>query len=141
METNTQIEMDAGAKPARETRSGDVKAPMIEIPVAGPWPFIPGWFREKVLRQAKGARLSVLLDFVSRANTKGISWPSVGAQCKSTGYGFRAVKQARAFWVSAGVIRGHWERTKQGRWGRRNFQLVWAEPWDPDRDHGNRDHG
>lgn len=139
METNTQMEMKAGAKPAL-TRSSDVDAPIIEIPADGPWPFVPAWIREKLLRPAKGARLSVLLDFVSRANAKGISWPSVGAQCKSTGYGFRAVKQARQFWVSAGVIRGYWER-KQGRWGRRCFQLVWAEPWDPSRDHGNGDHG
>jgi hypothetical protein len=117
----------------------------IEIPAAGPWPFVPGWFREKVLRTAKGARLSVLLDFISRADKNGISWPSVGEQIRCTGYGRNAVESARSFWVEAGILRPFWQRT-QGRYSLRKFQLAWRlpyteKPYTVPPSHGSRAHG
>jgi hypothetical protein len=111
----------------RRKKRSDSEQQSIEIPADGPWPFIPGWFREKVLWTAKGARLSVLMDFVSRADKNGISWPSVGEQVRCTGYGRNAVESARAFWVEVGILRPFWQRTR-GRYSRRKFQLVWRTP-------------
>lgn len=97
---------------------------IIEIPFAGPWPFIPRWIRAS-LPALKGVRLSVLVDFISRADKNGISWPSLGEQARSTGYGVVSVKRARSSLVSTGLVRAYWMRDAKRRFKRRCFQLGW----------------
>lgn len=90
-------------------------------------PFIPIWLREG-LRGLRGAPLSVLLVYISRADKRGFAWPSLGLLMKETGYGQKAVKQARALLVGMGLLVSIGQERKSGKFGRKIFTLSWISP-------------
>lgn len=87
--------------------------------------FIPAWLREK-LRELRGAPLSVFLVYASRADKRGLAWPSLGGLGNETRYGQKAVKQARALLVGMGLLIPVGQERKGGQFGRKLFALPWA---------------
>lgn len=93
-------------------------------PARGKRIFIPGWVRDGLLAQLKGAPLAVYLAYLSFANKEDHAWPSVKSLCKVTGYGADAVKEARRALIGASFItRIGQERGPGKRFGRTVFRV------------------
>jgi hypothetical protein len=105
-------------------------------PVAdGPAPnkqplFVPSWFRE-FLTLLKGAPVSVLLAYASHADRAGFAFPSIITLRRETGYGINCVKQGRAQLVGMGLLIPRDQERKQGKFGRKIFQVAWkaSDSW------------
>jgi hypothetical protein len=92
-----------------------------------PRPFIPAWVRE-ILPAVKGAPLSVLNVYWSRASKDGLAWPSIKTLTTDTGYGEVAVKKARKLLIEMRLLVPIQQaRSTGGRYGKKEFRVV--VPW------------
>lgn len=89
-------------------------------------PFIPAWLR-KILRDLKGAPISVLVAYGSFANRGGCAFPSIQTLCQVTGYGLESVKTARRVLLEKGLLSEVGQERSGGRFGRKIFRLGWKE--------------
>jgi hypothetical protein len=99
--------------------------------------FVPARFRDEWLPRLNGSTLSVFLAYLSRANKKGIAFPSLGCLCRDTGFGINAVKRGRKQCVELGLltpVKGatesgadkKWkqqEKSADGKLGRKEFAV------------------
>ena len=92
--------------------------------------FVPAWLREK-LALLKGAPISVLVAYASHADRAGFAFPSIMTLRRETGYGINAVKQGRALLVGMGLLIPRNQERKQGKFGRKIFQVAWkaSDSW------------
>lgn len=112
----------------------------IDVSKAG-HPYIPSWFLKKFLSQVKGAALAVLIAYMSRADTDGWAFPSVGCLCKDTSYGRKAVKAGRKQLVDLGILIPGRQERKGGQYGKKYFRLAWkAIPSQPQVDESETEH-
>src|SRR5271169_682128 len=67
--------------------------------------FIPGWLRESgLLREMRGAPLSVYCAYLSHVGKRRLAWPSLKSLAASTGYGVNCIKSARRKLVELGLL-------------------------------------
>lgn len=91
--------------------------------------FIPGSFRASgLLREMKGAALSVYCAYVSRVGKKKVAWPSLKSLAASTGYGVNCIKSARRRLVELELLIPIEQLRPGGRFGRKNFLVVTEAP-------------
>lgn len=86
--------------------------------------FVPSSFRTELLSDLKGAPLSVYLAYHSYANKDGLAWPSLRTLAAVTGYGINAVKAARRYLVTMGLLVAAEQSRPGGRFGRKDFQIC-----------------
>jgi hypothetical protein len=89
--------------------------------------FVPSWMRE-ILALLKGAPISVLAAYASHADRAGLAFPSIMMLRRETGYGINSVKQGRALLVGMGLLIPRNQERKQGKFGRKIFQMAWKSP-------------
>lgn len=91
--------------------------------------FIPGSLRESgLLREMKGAPLSVFCAYLSHVGTSRLAWPSLKSLAASTGYGVNCIKLARRKLVALGLLVPMEQLRPGGRYGRKNFLVVTVAP-------------
>lgn len=86
--------------------------------------FVPASFRTELLSELKGAPVSVYLAYCSYANKDGLAWPSLRTLEAVTGYGINAVKDARRYLVTMGLLVAAEQSRAGGRFGRKDFQIC-----------------
>jgi hypothetical protein len=87
-------------------------------------PFIPAWFRE-FLPLLRGAPISVLLVYASRADRQGYAYPSLDTLQRDSGYGVNCVKEARSLLVGMNLLIPCRQERRGGKFGRKIFQMAW----------------
>ena len=91
--------------------------------------FIPGSLRESgLLREMKGAPLSVFCAYLSHVGKNKLAWPSLKSLAASTGYGVNCLKLARRKLVELGLLIPVEQLRPAGRFGRKNFRVVTVVP-------------
>jgi hypothetical protein len=89
-------------------------------------PFIPAVWRQGLIRDLKGAPLSVYLAYCSHADKQGLAWPSVGALIKTTGYGRNTTKDARSELVKMGLLIPLKQARKSGKFCQKVFRVAFT---------------